>query len=108
MQDTFKELMDRAMGGSGYSFVDLTADMAGIEFARVATSPVHAVRVQQLLSDMHDDDVIMPPVDGLAEGLSKDQFIEQFERVDSDAYLQEVAKIKARLANVPLYQLEDN
>ena len=104
----FKELMDRAMGGSGYSFVDLTADMAGIEFARVATSPVHAVRVQQLLSDMHDDDVIMPPVDGLAEGLSKDQFIEQFERVDSDAYLQEVAKIKARLANVPLYQLEDN
>ncbi len=104
----FKELMDRAMGGSGYSFVDLTADMAGIEFARVATSPVHAVRVQQLLSEMHDDDVIMPPVDGLAEGLSKDQFIEQFERVDSDAYLQEVAKIKARLATVPLYQLEDN
>lgn len=104
----FKELMDRAMGGSGYSFVDLTADMAGIEFARVATSPVHAVRVQQLLSDMHDDDVIMPPVDGLAEGLSKDQFIEQFERVDSDAYLKEVAKIKARLATVPLYQLEDN
>lgn len=104
----FKELMDRAMGGSGYSFVDLTADMAGIELARVATSPVHAVRVQQLLSDMHDDDVIMPPVDGLAEGLSKDQFIEQFERVDSDAYLQEVAKIKARLATVPLYQLEDN
>ena len=104
----FKELMDRAMGGSGYSFVDLTADMAGIEFARVATSPVHAVRVQQLLSDMHDDDVIMPPVDGLAEGLSKDQFIEQFERVDSDAYLQEVAKIKARLATVPLYQLEEN
>jgi len=104
----FKELMDRAMGGSGYSFVDLTADMAGIEFARVATSPVHAVRVQQLLSEMHDDDVIMPPVDGLAEGLSKDQFIEQFERVDSDAYLQEVAKIKARLATVPLYQLEEN
>ena len=57
---------------------------------------------------MHDDDVIMPPVDGLAEGLSKDQFIEQFERVDSDAYLQEVAKIKARLATVPLYQLEEN
>ena len=104
----FKELMDRAMGGSGYSFVDLTADMAGIEFARVATSQVHAVRVQQLLSEMHDDDVIMPPVDGLAEGLSKDQFIEQFERVDSDAYLQEVAKIKARLATVPLYQLEEN
>ncbi len=104
----FKELMDRAMGGSGYSFVDLTADIAGIEFARVATSPVHAVRVQQLLSEMHDDDVIMPPVDGLAEGLSKDQFIEQFERVDSDAYLQEVAKIKARLATVPLYQLEEN
>ena len=52
--------------------------------------------------------MIMQPVDGLAEGLSKDQLIEQFERVDSDAYLQEVAKIKARLANVPLYQLEDN
>ncbi|WP_083272895.1 hypothetical protein [Alteromonas confluentis] len=103
----FKELMDRAIGGSGYSFVDLSADMAGVEFAEVATSPKHAQEVQNMLSQMHDDSVIMPPIDGLAEGLSKTQFEDKFGAVDSNDYLDEVAKIKARLATIALYQLDN-
>ncbi len=103
----FKELMDRAMGGSGYSFVDLTADMAGIELAEVATSPEHAVEVQKILSEMTDDSVIMPSIDGLVEGLSKQQFVDKFGAVDSQAYLDEVARIRARLATIELYQLDN-
>ena len=102
----FKELMDRAMGGSGYSFVDLTADMAGVEFARVGTTPELAQQFQQILANMEDDSVIMPEIDGLVEGLSKDQFVDRFEKVDSEAYLAEVERVKARLATVPLYQLK--
>lgn len=100
----FKELMDRAMGGSGYSFVDLTADMAGVAFADAGTSPHTAIDFQNVLSELRGDDDIMPPIDGIVEGLSKAEFVKQFEKVDSEAYLQEVEKIKTRLSAIPLYQ----
>ncbi|MEG3766596.1 hypothetical protein [Alteromonas sp. 14N.309.X.WAT.G.H12] len=100
----FKELMDRAMGGSGYSFVDLTADMAGVEFARVATTPETARAFQQTLSVIQDENTIMPAIDGLVEGLSKQAFIDKYEKVDSPAYLQEVERIRQRLRQIPLYQ----
>lgn len=100
----FKELMDRAMGGSGYSFVDLTADMAGVEFARVATTPETARSFQQTLSVIQDESTIMPAIDGLVEGLSKQAFVDKYEKVDSPAYLQEVERIRQRLKQIPLYQ----
>lgn len=100
----FKELMDRAMGGSGYSFVDLTADMAGVAFADVGTTPATAVDFQIKLARLHQEGDIMPPIEGIVEGLSKAEFVERFEKVDSEAYLQEVEEIKTRLSAIPLYQ----
>ncbi|WP_414829728.1 hypothetical protein [Alteromonas sp. H39] len=99
----FKELMDRAMGGSGYSFVDLAADMAGVEFAAVATDPDKAAEVQHLIGSVSNEDLFMPPVEGLPEGLSKRKFEEVYGRVDSDKYLQEVNEIKQRLKAMALY-----
>lgn len=101
----FKELMDRAMGGSGYSFVDLTADMAGLAFADVATHASTAKEAQDMLVAARSDDVIMPSIDGLPEGLSKRAFEAQFGGVDSEAYLAMVEEIKSRLRQVPLYSL---
>ncbi|RDV28001.1 hypothetical protein DXV75_03260 [Alteromonas aestuariivivens] len=101
----FKELMDRAMGGSGYSFVDLTADMAGIEFARVATEPYLAAEVQAMVVNAEDESVFMPPIDNLPEGLSKAEFEAEYQKVDSERYLSEVKKVRARLDALPLYQL---
>ncbi|QJR80372.1 hypothetical protein CA267_006080 [Alteromonas pelagimontana] len=100
----FKELMDRSMDGSGYSFVDLTADMAGVELARAASNPEFARELQQQLINAEDESLIMPDIDGLVEGLSKAQFELRFDKVDSEAYLQEVAKIRSRLQEMPLYQ----
>ena len=100
----FKELMDRGKGGSGYSFVDLAADMSGTEFARVATEPSTALRVQNAVARIQSELEIIPPSDGLPEGLSKHAFTEQYQRVDSEAYLKEVKEIKRRMGLLPLYQ----
>lgn len=101
----FKELMDRAMGGSGYSFVDLTADLAGVELGRVLGDPTTALEAQDMLARAADEALYMPTIDGLTEGLSKQEFVQRFDKVDSQAYLDEVARIRQRLAALPLYQL---
>ena len=102
----FKELMDRGNGGSGYSFVDLAADMSGTEFAKVATHPNTAMEVQNAIARIQSELEIIPPIDGLPEGLSKQAFTEQYQRVDSEAYLKEVEEIKGRIRLLPLYQKE--
>lgn len=100
----FKELMDRGNGGSGYSFVDLAADMSGNEFAQVATEISTAVGVQNAMARIQSELEIIPAIEGLPEGLSKQAFIEQYERVDSIAYLKEVEEIKRRISLLPLYK----
>ena len=99
----FKELMDRAQGGSGYSFVDLAADMSGTRFAQVATSLSTAKEVQNALARIQSELEIIVPIDGLPEGLSKQAFVEQYGQVDSEAYLREVSDIERRIGKVALY-----
>ena len=55
------------------------------------------------ISDLSELEII-PPIEGLPEGLSKQAFTEQYQRVDSEAYLKEVQEIKRRIALLPLYQ----
>ena len=100
----FKELMDRGNGGSGYSFVDLAADMSGNEFAQVATEISTAVDVQNAMARIQSELEIIPAIEGLPEGLSKQAFIDQYERVDSIVYLKEVEEIKRRISLLPLYK----
>ena len=100
----FKELMDRGNGGTGYSFVDLAADMSGTEFAKVATNTNTALDVQNAIARIQSELEIIPPIDELPEGLSKQAFTEQYQRVDSEAYLKEVKEIKRRISLLPLYQ----
>lgn len=100
----FKELMDRAIGGSGYSFVDLAADMAGMEFAQVAMDPRYASDVQRILASNHAERTLFPSIVGLPEGLSKAEFQRQYTTVDSPAYLSQVDEIQTRLNKVTLYQ----
>ena len=99
----FKELMDRGKGGSGYSFVDLAADMAGTEFAKVATHPQKAPSVQNAMARIQYELEIIPSIEGLPEGLNKQAFTAQYGRVDSDEYLKEVDEIKRRINGLPLY-----
>lgn len=99
----FKELMDRGQGGSGYSFVDLAADMSGTEFARAAISEDEAQHVQNAVARIQSELEIMATIDGLPEGLSKQAFTEQYGQVDSAAYLNEVEEIERRIKKVKLY-----
>ena len=100
----FKELMDRSYGGSGYSFVDLAADFAGVKFAEVATNPLTAIKLQHHLAGNVEEKALMPDVSGLPEGLSKAEFEQRFTKVDSPEYTQMVDDINQRIADLPGYQ----
>ncbi|MDM7861702.1 hypothetical protein QTP81_13960 [Alteromonas sp. ASW11-36] len=100
----FKELMDRVLGGSGYSFVDLAADMAGVKLAVAAIDPDRAADIQQRLAAGITEADFFPSIIGLPEGLDKQSFTERFGNVDSDAYQQQVTEIQRRLEQLPLYQ----
>lgn len=101
----FKELMDRARGGSGYSFVDLAADKAGIAFAMTATNTATAGKLQELFANGNGESLFFPDISGLPEGISKPEFERRFSQVDSPAYLQVVQEIDRRLATLPAYRL---
>ena len=52
------------------------------------------MEVQNAIARIQSELEIIPPIDGLPEGLSKQAFTEQYQRVDSEAYLKEVEEIK--------------
>jgi hypothetical protein len=100
----FKELMDRSDDGSGYSFVDLAADFAGVEFAIAATNPSSAGSVQNILAGITDENAFFPDIEGLPEGLSKNDFTRIFTEVDSPEYLKMVGSINQRIAELPIHR----
>lgn len=100
----FKELMDRVVSGSGYSFVDLAADKAGVKFADYLTDPDTAKAGQSNLSIASNESVFFPQVMDLPEGLKTDAFKQTFKTVDSPEYQAMIDEIKGRVARLPLYQ----
>jgi hypothetical protein len=100
----FKELMDRAEGGSGFSFADLAADMAGVKLAVMALEPDYAAKIQIALSNIQHESVFFPDIDLLPEGLSKAEFSRQYGSVDSEAYKQQVKDINQRITNLAVYK----
>ncbi|WP_102797413.1 hypothetical protein [Bowmanella denitrificans] len=100
----FKELMDRSKKDSGFSFVDLTADMTGIRFAELATHPDTAVRLQEAVAGLGNEALFFPDVSGLPEGFDKQAFTERYQQVDSQAYKAEIQEIHRRIDSLALYQ----
>lgn len=70
-----KEMMDSTPGGSGFSFVDMLANRAGILFASSATRNQAAAREMQLrfLGPLESSD-FLPDYVGLPEGLYRQEF----------------------------------
>ncbi|MDP5129799.1 MAG: hypothetical protein NWQ54_02870 [Paraglaciecola sp.] len=100
----FKELMDRGQGGSGYSFVDLSADYAGVKFAQTATEPEKALGLQRALASNSSEGVFFPSIKDLPEGFSKTEFTQRFDKVDSPEYLKLVNEIHHRIDALALHQ----
>jgi hypothetical protein len=98
----FKELMDRGVGGSGYSFVDLAADLSGAHFASLAVNPQSAQQLQNIMANMADESLFFPNTDSLDEGLNSAEFTSKYQAVDSPAYLQAVQLISARIDALPI------
>ena len=103
-----KELLDSLNGGSGFSFVDLLADRAGIRFARIAAaSPQSARAVQQFFAQQdRTEQELFPNKSRLPEGLPQAMFEQQYQSIDSAVYQQMVAEIDRRLNSLPLYQIK--
>ncbi len=94
-----KEVLD-ANRQSGFSFADLAADRAGIRFAQgVLAGKLTPVE----LADRFTCDRFMPSIEGLPEGLTADQFVEQFGGPGDQRFLKLVGEIDARINALPGY-----
>jgi hypothetical protein len=99
----FKELLDAGRGGSGFSFVDLAADRAGIRFAETATDPGGARRLQELLAGDPPEQLFFPPVGDLPENMPRIEFEQRFGGVDGTGYKGMVSEIDRRIDSCPAY-----
>ena len=74
-----KELMDSTPGGSGFSFVDMMANRAGIMFAGAATGNATAARgMQARISRGMVSGDLLPDIEGLPEGIPDARFRAEF------------------------------
>lgn len=99
----FKELMDRNMSGSGFSFADLAADLTGSKFARCLASPDYATELQQRLPVLFNEQALFPRIDDLPEGMHEDEFQQKIGGVDSPVYRQLTEQIQQRIDALLLF-----
>ena len=99
-----KELGD-AEKGSGFSFIDLTADRAGTRFGQMAiASPKQARELQRIMSQAKDYTVILPEIKGLPEHMDAPTFKNRFGGTGSPLYRNMIAEIDERIGSLPLYK----
>lgn len=99
-----KELGD-AQKGSGFSFIDLTADRAGTRFGKKAIhSRSQARELQRVMSSTRDYSAIIPDVTDLPEHMDEKEFSGKFGEVDSSSYSELIKEIDKRINLLPLYQ----
>lgn len=98
-----KELND-AKHGSGFSFIDLAGDKAGLRFGKTATiSETKARQLQKRMAIIKDYTAFMPEVRDLPESMNATAFKKKFESVDSDKYKNMLKKIDARISKLAIY-----
>lgn len=101
----FKELLDSAGGGSGFSFVDLGADRTGLRFAHTATaSAAGAKRIRDILAKSASEKVFFPSFRDLPEKMSDAEFTRRFGGVEDARYRALVEKIDRRIDTAPAYR----
>lgn len=97
-----KELLDSNEGGSGFSFDDIAADLAGARFAAAFLAAPPAAW-PGMLAAIDSDAALLPALDGLPSGLSEAEFRRRYGDVDSPAYAAMVEEIRARVDALQLY-----
>ncbi|MGR9054148.1 MAG: hypothetical protein ACU84J_16030, partial [Gammaproteobacteria bacterium] len=103
-----KELSD-ARSGSGFSFIDLAGDRAGMRFGYMAvSSPENARNLQKYMSRIKDYTAFMPDMSDLPENLTRKQFKKQFFSVYTPMYQQMLQTIDERIDALPLYKTRND
>ncbi len=98
-----KEWLDSGEGGSGFSFADLAADLAGIELAsRLLARPE---RLAGLEKQFRVADHCLPPR-GLKEGLSRKEFEEQFGSLGDARFRKALEELRRRVRARPGFREE--
>jgi hypothetical protein len=96
-----KELLDSNPGGTGFSFDDMAANLAGARYAALLMEAPPAVWPDLAAAITTEADV-MPPIDGLPEGLDAEAFQAAYGDIDSPAYRELMAEIEDRIDALPL------
>ena len=92
-----KELND-SRGDSGFSFVDLSADLAGVSFAtQVGQEKIPLSR----LADSFAVEDYLPEGRGLREGISWGEFLQEYHSVQDDRFHRQRAAIRAEILALP-------
>ncbi|KAA3652940.1 MAG: hypothetical protein DWQ10_18800 [Calditrichaeota bacterium] len=99
----FKEMND-SRGGSGFSFPDLTADRAGVLFAELALDSRKARVLQESMSAISHEEIFMPTIDHLPEGLQEVDFNRIYKKENSYEYNRVIAEIDRRIQKCSIYQ----
>lgn len=95
-----KEMLD-SQGGSGFSFADLSADFAGIAFARrLLDKPALLAKIEK--SFRIGDYAIAPR--GLPEGFTAAEFAKKYGSIKDERYLKLEKDIRKRIADLPGYR----
>ncbi len=100
----WKELRDSTPGGSGFSFVDLTADRGGLRVA-LGLRDARAAELVKTLATI-DAEALLPvsALTRLQEGLTEKQFVRRYGTIETAQYRRAVAEVDALLDTLPLYQ----
>lgn len=101
-----KEIEDSSVGGSGFSFTDVGADMAGVRFAELAVSnSQYAVLLQEKLSGNVSEDAFIPDLKDLPEFMSEDKFFKEYGDVNQPKFQSVIKDIEERISRLPLFNL---
>ncbi len=95
-----KERLDMA-GTSGFSFTDLAADFAGVEFARVLRRDTRAVARVSVVFEVAD---YAPDVTGLPDGLPRKKFEADFGSETDPRFRKMLDEVRKRVAGLPGYK----
>ncbi len=97
----YKELAD-ARGGSGFSFNDMAANLAGTRFGEAAVNEAEALQAR--VARGVDEASFMPATADLPEFLNEAEFRRRYGGVQAPAYREQLAEIESRVAGLPLFR----
>lgn len=92
-----KELAD-AKGTSGFSFADLAADAAGVEFGKFLKA--NPKRLAKLGQEFRLGDFV-PSIQGLPEGLSAAKFQQEYGTAEDERFKKQLDEIRGRIEKLP-------